>query len=121
MTEEELKLLEDESKRNYVDQETLDNFDINNYDNSYDIHEAINKLGIKKRDIDKKTLDYLKTYCHHYMGKNPDVAHWEMEESNSKSKYVNTLCMRNTYSLKLKKKTKKKFALKNFCNNISII
>ena len=120
MTEEELKLLEDESKRNYVDPETLENFDINNYD-KLDIYEELNKLVINKRNIDKKTLDYLKTYCHHYMGKNPDVAHWEMEESNSKSKYVHTLCMRCTYSLKLEKKTKKKFALKNFCNNISII
>ena len=71
--------------------------------------------------VNMKNNDHLKTYSVHYFGKDPDVDPEDMKKSDSKSKYVHCYCCRKTCSLTLEKNKKKKFALKNFCNNISII
>ena len=71
--------------------------------------------------VESKNKDHLETYYCHYRGYNPDVDPEEMKKSDSKSKYVQCYCNRLTYYLKLEENKKKKFTLKNFCNNISII
>ena len=83
------------------------------------------------RDKNRLDIPYLdNTYYNHYITKNTLYSNkyrkWklfeeEMKKTDSKSKYILCECLRLTYSLTLEEKKKKKFALKNFCNNISII
>ena len=51
--------------------------------------------------VEESNGDHLKSYLHHYYGKNPDVDIDEMKRSDSKSKYVHSHCWRYTELLTL--------------------
>ena len=44
--------------------------------------------------VQKRSEHHLKTYYHHFVGRNPDVDIEEMKKSDSKSKYVHVKCER---------------------------
>ena len=54
--------------------------------------------------VKERNHEYLKTYRLNLYGLNPDVDVVEMNESNSKSKYVHAKCGRLTIPLKLQKR-----------------
>ena len=55
--------------------------------------------------VQDRNVEHLKTYALHcFGGANPDVDEVEMNESDSKSKYVHGLCHRLTMPLKLQNK-----------------
>ena len=51
--------------------------------------------------VQEGNKEHLKTYLNHCLGGNPDVDIGEMNESDSKSKYVHGTCFRVTIPLKL--------------------
>ena len=51
--------------------------------------------------VQDRNEEHLKTYSLHFYGGNPDVDIKEMNESDSKSKYVHGRCLRWTIQLKL--------------------
>lgn len=74
--------------------------------------------------VELKNDDYLKSFWHHFDGRNPDVDSEEMQKSDSKAKYVYGQCIRRTILLTLngkgtenqKVKRNRKMAVKSCCN-----
>ena len=58
----------------------------------------------EKKLVEQKDKDHLMSYFKHaFHGKDPDVSKKEMDESESKSKFVRGICWRRTFILKTKK------------------
>lgn len=51
--------------------------------------------------LGKSDEKYLKTFGWYYKGEDPDVDDEEMSKSESKSKFIRCLCVRNTFELTL--------------------
>ena len=62
--------------------------------------------------VQDRNAEHLKTYWYHFYGLNPDVDVVEMNESDSKSKFVHGACYRQTIPLKLQNK-KSRIRIKN--------
>ena len=56
--------------------------------------------------VEQRNKRHLDTYWKHYEGHNPDVNDEEMKKSDSKSKYVQGLCARDTIQLTLESNEK---------------
>ena len=63
-----------------------------------------------------KSEDHLNTDGYHYAGQNPYVNVERMKKSDSKSKYVNVVCRRLTFTLTLERNKRK--AMKKYCEII---
>ena len=58
----------------------------------------------EKKLVEEKDKDHLMSYWNHALyGHDPDVSKKEMDDSESKSKFVRGRCIRNTFILKTKK------------------
>ena len=55
----------------------------------------------EKKLVEQKDKDHLMSYWDHVIGRDPDVSKKEMDESESKSKFVRGRCWRNTFILKI--------------------
>ena len=62
--------------------------------------------------VQDRNEEHFKTYRYNLIGRNPDVGEVEMNESDSKSKFVHGACYRQTIPLKLQNK-KSRIRIKN--------